>query len=301
VRTLKTSEAATLLNVSPNTLRAWERRFGYPKPQRSPGKHRLYTHGEVAALRDALQEGLSISSAISRAREALRADTHILVGSLNSFELDRADAAMEAALALRSVERSVEEVLLPSLVELGERHGYDSAPWAFAARWAGDWLQRAQRLAPPPTLSVSVLVGNASPDDLEIDVLYMRALELFLSRAGTKVLTLPISGISGLGDLLAAFRPDAVVVAGSHDADDDVARWAYRVRAVAGALPITLFHRSTRSERVRTTGARLLADSPGEAHSELLAVIESGGRMDAPSPALDLAETHVLVPRRQVS
>jgi MerR family transcriptional regulator, light-induced transcriptional regulator len=301
VRTLKTSEAATLLNVSPNTLRAWERRFGYPKPQRSPGKHRLYTHGEVAALRDALQEGLSISSAISRAREALRADTHILVGSLNSFELDRADAAMEAALALRSVERSVEEVLLPSLVELGERHGYDSAPWAFAARWAGDWLQRAQRLAPPPTLSVSVLVGNASPDDLEIDVLYMRALELFLSRAGTKVLTLPISGISGLGDLLTAFRPDAVVVAGSHDADDDVARWAYRVRAVAGALPITLFHRSTRSERVRTTGARLLADSPGEAHRELLAVIESGGRMDAPSPALDLAETHVLVPRRQVS
>ena len=74
-----------------------------------------------------------------------------------------------------------------------------------------------------------------------------------------------------------------------------------RVRAVAGALPITLFHRSTRSERVRTTGARLLADSPGEAHRELLAVIESGGRMDAPSPALDLAETHVFVPRRKVS
>jgi DNA-binding transcriptional MerR regulator len=301
VRTLKTSEAAALLNVSPNTLRAWERRFGYPKPQRSPGKHRLYTHGEVAALRDALQEGLSISSAISRAREALRADTHILVGSLNSFELDRADAAMEAALALRSVERSVEEVLLPSLVELGERHGYDSAPWAFAARWAADWLQRAQRLAPPPTRSASVVIGNASPDDLEIDALHMRALELFLSRAGTKVLTLPVSGISGLGDLLTAFRPDAVVVAGSHDADDDVARWAYRVRAVAGALPISLVHRSTRSERVRTTGARLLSDSPGEAHRELLAVIESGGRMDAPSPALDLAETHVLVPRRKVS
>src|SRR5436190_17316953 len=94
VRTLKTSEAATLLNVSANTLRAWERRFGYPKPLRSPGRHRLYTHGEVAALRDALQEGLSISSAISRARESLRADTYVLVGALNSFELDRADSAM---------------------------------------------------------------------------------------------------------------------------------------------------------------------------------------------------------------
>ena len=115
VRTLKTSEAAALLNVSPNTLRAWERRFGYPQPQRSPGKHRLYTHGEVAALRDALQEGLSISSAVSRAREALSADTNVLVGALHSFELERADGAMEAALALRSVERSVQEVLLPSL------------------------------------------------------------------------------------------------------------------------------------------------------------------------------------------
>ena len=113
VRTLKTSEAAAVLNVSPNTLRAWERRFGYPKPQRTAGKHRLYTHGEVAALRDALQEGLSISSAISRARESLSSDTSTLVGALQAFELDRADAAMEAALALRSVERSVEEVLLP--------------------------------------------------------------------------------------------------------------------------------------------------------------------------------------------
>src|SRR5436190_11350847 len=119
VRTLKTSEAASLLNVSPNTLRAWERRFGYPCPQRSAGRHRLYTHGEVAALRDALQQGLSISSAVSRAREALSTDTHSLVGALAGFELDRADSAMESALALRSVERSVEEVLLPSLEELG--------------------------------------------------------------------------------------------------------------------------------------------------------------------------------------
>src|ERR1700739_3419029 len=105
MRYLKTSEAAQLLNVSPNTLRAWERLFGSPKPQRSPGKHRLFTHGEVAALRDALQEGLSISSAISRAREGLVAGTDALLGALVSYERERADAAIEAALALRSVER----------------------------------------------------------------------------------------------------------------------------------------------------------------------------------------------------
>ena len=41
MRYLKTSEAATLLNVNANTLRAWELRFGFPQPQRSPGRHRM--------------------------------------------------------------------------------------------------------------------------------------------------------------------------------------------------------------------------------------------------------------------
>src|SRR5881275_1174921 len=95
VRTLKTSEAASLLNVSPNTLRAWERRFGYPRPHRSPGRHRLYAYAEVAGLRDALQEGLSISSAVSGAREGLSADSGSLVGALGSFDVQRADHAIE--------------------------------------------------------------------------------------------------------------------------------------------------------------------------------------------------------------
>src|ERR671937_955478 len=127
MRYLKTSEAAALLNVSPNTLRAWERRFDFPKPQRSPGKHRLFTYGEVASLKDALQEGLSISSAVSRAREGLTADADSLISALSSFDRVRADAAMEAALALRSLERSVEEILLPSIDEVHRRYGNESA------------------------------------------------------------------------------------------------------------------------------------------------------------------------------
>src|SRR6201747_1568145 len=167
MRYLKTSEAAALLNVSPNTLRAWERRFDFPKPQRSPGKHRLFTHGEIAALRDALQEGLSISSAVSRAREGLAADAHSLVGPLVSYERERADAAIEAALALRSVERSVDEVLLPSLDDIARKHTLDSAAWAFASHGGADWLRRATRLAPPPVRPLSVVIGDASRDELD--------------------------------------------------------------------------------------------------------------------------------------
>jgi len=290
VRTLKTSEAAAVLNVSPNTLRAWERRFGYPKPQRTAGKHRLYTHGEVAALRDALQEGLSISSAISRARESLSADTSILVGALQSFELDRADGAMEAALALRSVERSVEEVLLPSLDEIAVRHGSDSAPWAFAARWADDWLHRALRLAPPSSRPRSILIGDATRDELDPSRLALRAFELFGTRAGMRVLTLPVTGLSGLGDVLAAFGPEAVVIAGEEVRDDDVARWAYRVRATAGALPVLLFRRGGRDDRPRTTGARHLPATASQAVRLVIDVLESGGAGVLPADHMEAAD-----------
>ena len=303
MRTLKTSEAAALLNVSPNTLRAWERRFGYPKPQRSAGRHRLYTHGEVAALRDALQQGLSISSAVSRAREALSTDTHTLVGALAGFELDRADAAMESALALRSVERSVEEVLLPSLDELGRRFGLDSAPWAFAARWANGWLRRAQRLAPPPARRLAILVGDATRNELDPDALSVRALELFCGRSGARVMALPVGSVSGLSDVVGSLEPDAVVIAGSHLPDDDVALWAYRVRATAGPVPMALFRSSHHGARVRTTGTRILPATPFSAHRQLLALIDDRlperDRTVAPFTLLDAdADADVRAQRR---
>jgi DNA-binding transcriptional MerR regulator len=299
VRTLKTSEAAAVLNVSPNTLRAWERRFGYPKPQRSPGKHRLYTHGEIAALRDALQEGLSISSAISRARESVAADTHVLVGALAAFELERADAAMEGALALRSVERSVEEVLLPSLEEIADRHGIDSAPWALAARWANEWLLRAQRLSPPPDRRPAVLVGDATRDATDPDALALRALELCVTRTGLRTITLPVTGLAGLADVLAAYEPRLVVIAGGDEVDDDVARWAYRVRATAGALPVLLFRRGGRGERTRTTGARHLATAPTLAAGQLAEVADGGPRDVGADQTLEFDDLADPTPRRR--
>ncbi len=274
MRTLKTSEAATLLNVSANTLRAWERRFEYPKPQRTPGKHRVYVYGEVAALRDALRDGLSISSAVSRARESLRGDTHILVGALGSFELERADSAMEAALALRSVERTVEEVLLPSIAELARRQGDDSAAWAMGARWADGWLRRALRLTPPSSRPGCVLIGDATRDDVDIDAPAVRALELFLSRTGVQIATLPVRNRVGMADLVASLRPGAVIVAGGHAEDEDVARWAYAVRAAAGALPISLYRRGTAAHGDRGAAVRSLSASPEEATQQTLASLD---------------------------
>ena len=273
MRTLKTSEAAAMLNVSANTLRAWERRFDYPQPQRTAGKHRVYVHGEVAALRDALRDGLSISSAVSRARESLRSDTHILVGALASFELERADGAMEAALAMRSVERTVEEVLLPSMLELARRSGTDSAGWAVGSRWALEWLRRAQRMTPPPVRPGALLIGDASGDDLDPDTAVVRALELFTARTGIRVATVPVRNHAGLSDLLTNLRPGAVVVAGRDASDEEIAHFAYAVRSAAGALPLALFQRGD-VQVSRTSSVHVLPASPSEATAQALALLD---------------------------
>lgn len=272
MRTVKIGEAAALLDVSPQTLRGWERRFGYPTPHRSPGGHRLYIYRDVAVLRTALQQGLSIASAVRRARAATT-DTPTLVAGLAALDLERADSAMELVLGLHSVERAVEEVLLPSVDAIGERYGGDSAQSAFAARWADCWLRRAQRCAPPAANRLAILVGDATRDALDPDARATRALELFCARSGARVLTLPVSAISRLADVVASLSPDAAVIAGGHAPEDVAALWARRVGASTGPLPMALFRRSPDGART-TLSTRAVGDAPFRAHRQLLALID---------------------------
>lgn len=53
--------------LKPDTLRAWERRYGLPMPERSAGGHRLYTQRDIDTvmwLMARQREGLSISRAV---------------------------------------------------------------------------------------------------------------------------------------------------------------------------------------------------------------------------------------------
>lgn len=65
---LRPDEAAALLRVSPDTLRAWEQRFGYPHSVSRGTGQRGYAHREVIALRNTLDAGLSVAAAIDQAR-----------------------------------------------------------------------------------------------------------------------------------------------------------------------------------------------------------------------------------------
>jgi DNA-binding transcriptional MerR regulator len=277
MRSLKTREAAELLSVSPNTLRTWERKFGYPQPLRSPGRHRAYTYAEIAALRDALRRGLSVPSAISAVREGLGADTEALVNALGSFSTRGSDRAMEASLALRSLERSIDEVLLPALDEIRRRDGLASTRWAFAHRWGVDWLSRAQRLLPPAEPGPGILIGDASGGQLGAAGPSIHALELFCRRDGLEVLIVPVEALACLADALTAVAPLCVVIAGGHASDDQVGRWAYSVRHCAGALPIALYLRPMGSGSSKLT-AHGLAGLPVEAHRQLLDLLGTEDR-----------------------
>ncbi len=274
MRTLKTSEAATLLSVSPSTLRAWERRFGYPKPRRSAGKHRLYTHGEIAALGDALRQGLSIQSAISRVRESLSGDTDTLTSALTTLDIAAADIAMESALALRSFDRCVEDVLLQSLDELAGQAGDASATWALAAEWADGWLRRAQRLAPPPHRRLTLLLGDAGGRAVDGDGLAIRAFALFCDRQGIRVITLPIDCVAGLGSVSAQLEPDAVVIAGGHQPSACAVTWAQRVCSTVGPLPLALFRAPGLAADATDLLRWILPDTPHAAQRELLGRLE---------------------------
>ncbi|UCF61024.1 MAG: MerR family transcriptional regulator [Anaerolineaceae bacterium] len=53
--------------LKPDTIRAWERRYGLPMPSRTQGGHRLYSPRDIAVLKwlsDRREEGLSISRAV---------------------------------------------------------------------------------------------------------------------------------------------------------------------------------------------------------------------------------------------
>jgi DNA-binding transcriptional MerR regulator len=277
MRTLKTSEAAALLNVSANTLRAWEDRFGYPRPQRSPGRHRLYAYAEIDALRGALQDGLSASSAVSVLRDSVSTDVLALVTAMTSFKRARADAVMEASLSIGSLEHAVEGILLEALGALQRRKGPTSACWAFALGWATDWLRRTQRLVAVPDQHGAVIIGDATAGATDMDAAHIRALELFCARAGIDALTLPVRSIGALHDALAAIPAEVIVVAGAGP-DDEVARWLYAVRSATMVRGIAYFARP----RSYPTPSRAvsLSESPSEAQCELAAMVQAGSVAD---------------------
>ena len=133
---LRIGELSKRSGVSPELLRAWERRYGLLLPTRSAGGLRLYSQADlerVRVMREHLDAGLAAAQA---ATLAMRADTaepaptaalspsamrEDLAAALDHFDEPRAQAILDRVLAAVTVDTLLGEVILPYLRELGDR------------------------------------------------------------------------------------------------------------------------------------------------------------------------------------
>jgi DNA-binding transcriptional MerR regulator len=268
---IRTNAAAAMLGVSPNTLRSWERRFGFPEPRRTAGGHRQFDLAEIESLRAAFEETHNISSAIAIARErgAGPPTASRLRSAFVRFDERDADRVLEESLSVRSVERTVEEVLLAGAETL-----YDDTPeYGFAWRWATGWLAAAMRVAPPATREEGALVFDASaPCDL--DSLHAQALELFLRRRGLRTLTLTVAlDPSRLTRALHALAPRAVVLTGRRASLDALGRLVYAARRIGGDAVAVYDFRGALPSTGATTVPHL-GDAPLAACEQLLGALD---------------------------
>ncbi len=284
---IRTNAAAELLGVSPNTLRSWERRFGYPKPRRTQGGHRQYDLSELESLRRALLETHNISSAIEVARQRGEGPSSPsrLIDAFDHFDEQSADRVMEESLAVRSIERTVEEVLLPALELAEDREGRE-AERELAFRWATGWLHATRRVAPPASRPQGVLLFDSSKR-LDLEALHVQAVELGLRRAGFRTLLLAFDlPPERVVRAIRALDPTAFVFCGGEATLDVVGRLVYTVRQVGSAAPVFEYR-----EAMPVTGDHgipSLGSSPVEAVERLKAYADSG-RIDqvvvAPEPS----------------
>src|SRR3954453_4118544 len=212
---IRTNAAAEVLGVSPNTLRSWERRYGYPVPKRTEGNHRNYELVELQTLRDALAQTGNISSAIelARQRQAAPASGGHLGVALESFDEEAANRAVEESLALRPLERTVEELLLPAVDRLAVDPDR-AAELGFGSRRAAGWLRGARRLASAASRPAGILLLDSSQGS-DAEAVHAQALDLTLRRPGFRVL-MPSNelGDERLGRALHALDPPAIVLCG---------------------------------------------------------------------------------------
>jgi DNA-binding transcriptional MerR regulator len=242
---IRTNAAAEVLGVSPNTLRSWERRYGYPVPKRTIGNHRNYELMELQTLRDALAQTGNISSAIAlaRQRQAAPASGGEILAALKSFDEGAADRAIEESLALRPLERTVEELLLPAIDELAADPDGE-AELEFASRWATGWLHGARRLAASASRPAGVLLLDSSQGELSEEV-HTQALDLALRRAGFRVLVLSNDlGDERLERALGALDPTAIVLCGPGADTQGAVKLVRKIREVGFDAPLFGFRAS---------------------------------------------------------
>jgi MerR family transcriptional regulator, light-induced transcriptional regulator len=135
-RNLRIGELSRRVGVSPELLRAWERRYGLLHPARTNGGLRLYSAEDerrVRAMQALLDGGLSAAEAARLASvgesatsgveqgDAIQRGVGELREALDAIDADAAHAVLDGLVASFTLDTVLAGVVLPYLRELGER------------------------------------------------------------------------------------------------------------------------------------------------------------------------------------
>ena len=129
---LRIGELSRRTGVSPELLRAWERRYGLLHPVRSEGGLRLYRPGDlerVLRMQQHLADGLAAAEAAvlvaesetaseGLAFDAVRARSD-LGSALEAFDESAAQAILDSVISATTLDTMLSEIVIPYLHELG--------------------------------------------------------------------------------------------------------------------------------------------------------------------------------------
>jgi methanogenic corrinoid protein MtbC1 len=124
---LTIQQASELLNVPSPTIRSWERRYGVPLVGRSSGGHRRYALAQLDQLRrmrDLIARGRRAVEAAALVKAGYATSPGPLVEAFLQAALELAPGSiartLDAARETLGLDRTVDEVLLPAMREVGE-------------------------------------------------------------------------------------------------------------------------------------------------------------------------------------
>jgi methanogenic corrinoid protein MtbC1 len=214
------SSVSSLLGIPVPTLRSWERRYGFPAPARTTGRHRRYTMDEVEllrALRDEITRGHPAREAILRGRASdggcRGRDVDDVLDAAMRMDPERLRRTLDAATEALGMEAAIRDVALPSMHELGSRWKSgtcDVANEHLATEAVRAWLARLTTLSPPPFRAGAIVLA-CGPKDLHS--VGLESFGVLLARRGWPVRILgPLTPAPSLTTAIRAAQARAAVI-----------------------------------------------------------------------------------------
>jgi MerR family transcriptional regulator, light-induced transcriptional regulator len=123
---LTIQQVSTILHLPAPTIRSWERRYGVPAADRSSGGHRRYTRPQLEVLRrmrDLIAQGRRPAEAAFLVKAGHASPTQLVDAFLQGardLTPDGINQVLEVAHQTLGLDRTVDEVLLPAMREVGK-------------------------------------------------------------------------------------------------------------------------------------------------------------------------------------